>query len=111
MATSRKSEALPRPPSYQADMKGLLDLLARAPSAQRVALYVEALAGRWRETLPGDLAAERIEQLRADLGDGVEAAGEAMGEVDPGSKSDARNARAALEAVTEAKRSADGLGA
>lgn len=90
-------------------MKALQDLLGRAPAARRIAMHIEDLAARWTETLGADTAAERLEQLRTDLADGVEAAREAMSEVDPNAKADTRNAQAALDAVTAAKEAADGL--
>ena len=103
MARKPNKDAEPKPPSMKDDMKGLQDMLSRAPSPARVDMFIRTLVERWKANLSADQADERIASLREAMDEGVEAAHEARNEVDTNSKSETRAANAAVEAIVAAQ--------
>lgn len=95
-AATLKAPALP---SLAADMRVLLDLVSRAPTAARVTAQVERMLGGWRDGLDPDAYAERCDTLLEGLTEAIEQMAEAAGDVDPASKAEARTAAAALETM------------
>ena len=94
----------PALPSLAADMRVLLDLVSRAPTAARVTAHVERLLDGWRERLEPDEYAERSGTLLEGLAEAIEQMAEAAGDVDPASKAEARTAAAALETMRTVQR-------
>jgi hypothetical protein len=91
-------------------MKGLLDLFSRNPTPARVTMHVERLLAGWREALDPDAYAERLDALRENLVDGIALTEESAADVDPASKTEARQAAAVVASMRTAYQAIEAAG-
>ncbi len=93
----------PRPPAAETSkeaLQRLAELIGRGSGAMRMEREASALIGRWSAALDPETMRERLDEIREQLAEGVEAAEESAGEID----SDSRGAVAAHQHTLAALR-------
>ena len=83
-------------------MKGLSDLFSRGPTTARVTMHVERLLAEWRDAMDPDSYAERLDELREALAEGISLTEEGAADVDPVFKAEARQAAAVVASMRTA---------
>ena len=101
---ARTATKLPAPPSLADDMRRLLELVSRGPTAARASAHVEDMMAGWRERLDLDAYATRVETLLESLAEGIEQMVEDAADIDPASKAETRKAEAAVETMRTMRR-------
>ncbi|WP_159993638.1 hypothetical protein [Roseomonas sp. 18066] len=100
------AEPRPEPIKTQVALKRLADLASKPVAPDRIRREVEGMVKAWLEGAGDERRIElreKLEEMGGELGDGVEAAAEALGDLDNEDLAGKRHATAALQALRAAQ--------